>query len=122
MSEVEKVAIRVIKAKVFMEYPPMGNNIALKLAEQACKLHPTDIVSLITWLKAKGRVRRYNCKLQLPTLNELNAAKRLCSYDTDFQTLIKAADTYSEAAYIHKLQYNYDTSKTYYNMSSKLLL
>lgn len=122
MSEVEKAAIKVIKAKVFMEYPPKGNNIALTLAEQACELHPTDTESLITWLKAKGRVRRFDSQHDMPTPNELSAAKRLSSNETEFRSLIEASAIYSEAAFIQKLQHNNDVSKANYNISSELIL
>jgi len=78
----EKAAICAVKARVFMEYPPKGNDLALKYADQARTLHSTEPEWIIIWLKAKGRVRRYYEQYKMPDDDEIDAAEILCSTKT----------------------------------------
>lgn len=117
----EIAAICAVKAKVFIEYPPKGNDIALKFAEQACNLDSTEPLWKVVWLKAKGRVRRYHNRFSMPELNELNAAKTLCSYKTRTQFLIQAAQIYSEAGNFCKFNKMGAEASQYYSLAKYLL-
>ncbi|XP_050432046.1 uncharacterized protein LOC126840397 isoform X2 [Adelges cooleyi] len=79
MNRSEKAALCAIKSKVFVEYPPIGNEISLELAEQARNLNPIEVEWVNIWLKAKGRVRRFYAQFAMPDKNELEAAEILSS-------------------------------------------
>lgn len=70
----EMATVCAIKAIVFMEYAPVGNDIGLKLADQARALQPDNLKWLAVWLTAKGRVRRYFDTLSKPEECEVEAA------------------------------------------------
>lgn len=118
----EKAAICAVKARIFMEYPPKGNDIALKFADRACTLHSTESEWIIIWLKAKGRVRRYYEQYKLPDDDELDAAEMLCSTKTKARLLIQASKVYMEAAFVNKLKNNKDESNKYYKLSSDITI
>lgn len=122
LNQTEKAAICAIKALVFMEYPPKGNDIALKFAEQARNLHSTEPEWIIIWLKAKGRVRRYYNRYKMPDDGEIYAAKILSTTETKPQLLIRASKLYMEVAFIHKINRNHQESKKFYKLSSDLVL
>lgn len=122
LNRAEKAAICAIKALVFMEYPPKGNDIALKFAEQARNLHSTEPEWIIIWLKAKGRVRRFYSSYKMPDDGEIDAAEILCTAKTKPRLLIRASKLYMEVAFIHKLNKNHQESKKFYKLSSDLVL
>lgn len=100
-----------------MEYPPKGNDIALKFADRARTLHSTEPEWIIIWLKAKGRVRRYYAQYAMPEDDEIDAAETLCSTKTKARLLIQASKLYMETAFINKLKNNQDESKKFYKLS-----
>lgn len=122
LNRAEKAAICAVKARVFMEYPPKGNDIALKLADEACNLHSTEAEWIIIWLKAKGRVRRFYKQFDMPDEVEIDAAEMLCSTKTKPRLLIQASKLFMEVAYCHKLKFNQNESNKYYKLSSELTL
>lgn len=117
----EKAAICAIKARVFLEYPPKGNDIALQFAKIARDYHSTEVEWIIIWLKAKGRVRRYYYQHQMPDSQEFEAANIL-SQDHKPGSLIQASKLFMEAAYTFKLDKNQEKSDEYYKISSDLTL
>ncbi|XP_025197118.1 uncharacterized protein LOC112595929 [Melanaphis sacchari] len=116
----EKAAVCAVKARIFMEYPPKGNDIALKFADQARTLHSTEPEWIVIWLKAKGRVRRYYEQYKMPENDEINAAEMLCSTKTKARLLIQASKLYMEVAFINKLKNNKEESNKYYKISSDI--
>ncbi|CAI6350792.1 unnamed protein product [Macrosiphum euphorbiae] len=116
----EKSAVCAVKARIFMEYPPKGNDIALKFADRARTLHSTEPEWIIIWLKAKGRVRRYYEQYKMPGDDEIDAAEMLCSTKTKARLLIQASKLYMEAAFVNKLKNNKDESKRFYNLSYEI--
>lgn len=104
-----------------MEYPPKGNDIALKFADQARTLHSTEPEWIIIWLKAKGRVRRYYEQFKMPEDDEMNAAEMLCSTKTEARLLIQSSKLYMEAAFVNKLKNNQDESKRFFKLSSDII-
>jgi len=120
LNQVEKAAICAIKSRVFMEYPPKGNDIGLAFADQARNLQSTEPEWIIIWLKAKGRVRRYHDKYQMPDKHEIEAAKMLCATKTaKSRSLIQASKLYLEVAFNHKRNNN-PLSRQFYQLSSDL--
>ncbi|XP_060836483.1 uncharacterized protein LOC132919152 [Rhopalosiphum padi] len=113
---VEKAALCAVKAKIFMEYPPKGNDIALTFADQARTLHSTEPEWILVWLKAKGLVRRYYERFTMPDNDEINAAN-IWSKNTNARLLIQASNIYMEIAFINKLKYNREESNKYYKLS-----
>jgi len=116
----EKAAVCAVKARIFMEYPPKGNDIALKFADQARTFHSTEPEWIVIWLKAKGRVRRYYEQYTIPDNNEIDAAEILCSTKTKARLLIQASKVYMEAAFANKLKNNKEESNKYYKLSSDI--
>jgi len=117
LNRAEKAAICSVKARIFMEYPPKGNDIALKFADRARTLDSTEPEWIIIWLKAKGRVRRYYEQYQMPEDDEIDAAKMLCSTKTNARPLIQASKLYMEAAFVNKIKNNKNESKKLYTLS-----
>jgi len=113
----EKAAICSVKARIFMEYPPKGNDFALKFADRARTLDSTEPEWIIIWLKAKGRVRRYYEKFKMPGDDEIDAANMLCSTKTKARLLIQASNLYMEAAFVNKLKSNQCESNKLYKLS-----
>lgn len=105
-----------------MEYPPIGNDIALKFANEARNLHSTEPEWIIIWLKAKGRVRRFYSQFKMPENDEVNAAEILCTTKTRPRFLVQASKLYMEVAFCHKLSNNREKSMEYYKLSSDLTL
>lgn len=105
-----------------MEYPPKGNDIAIKFVEKACNLDSFEPTWDAVWLKAKGRVRRYSNRFSMPDISELNVAKKLCFYDTSPIILIQVAKVYSEAANVCKFNSMSEDAYEYYSLSNDLLL
>lgn len=103
-----------------MEYPPKGNDKALKFADQARTFHSTEPEWIVIWLKAKGRVRRYYEQYTIPDSDEMNAAEILCSTKTKARLLIQASKVYMEAAFANKLKNNKEESNKYYKLSSDI--
>jgi len=103
-----------------MEYPPKGNDTALKFADQAHAFHSTEPEWLVIWLKAKGRVRRYYEQYSIPDDDEMKAADILYSSKTNARLLIQASKVYMEAAFAYKLKYNKTKSIKYYTLSSDI--
>lgn len=116
----EKAAVCAVKARIFMEYPPKGNDIALKFADQARTFHSTEAEWIVIWLKAKGRVRRYYEQYTIPYDDEMDAAEILCSTKTKARLLIQASKVYMEAAFANKLKNNKEESNKYYKLSSDI--
>lgn len=121
LNRAEKAAICAVKALVFMEYPPKGNDIALQFAEQARNLHSTEPEWITIWLKAKGRVRRFYSQYQMPDDDEIDAAEILSTAKTKPRLLIRASKLYMEVAFIHKVNRNHQESKKFYKLSSDLV-
>uniref|UniRef100_A0A2S2PAG1 Uncharacterized protein n=1 Tax=Schizaphis graminum TaxID=13262 RepID=A0A2S2PAG1_SCHGA len=113
----EKAAICAVKARIFLEYPPKGNCIALKFADQAQTHNSTEPEWILVWLRAKGRVRRYYEQFAMPENDEMDAAKILASAKTNAGLLIKASKVYLEAAFVNKLKNNREESNKYYKLS-----
>lgn len=106
-----------------MEYPPKGNEIALKFSEEARRLHSTKPEWIIIWLKAKGRVRRYyNPINKMPDKEEVDAAEMLSTSKTKPWHLVQASTIFMEMAFIYKFKNNYKESNKLYKLSSDLIL
>lgn len=120
LNRAEKAAICAIKARLFMEYPPRGNDIALEFAVQARNLNSTEPEWIIVWLKAKGRVRRFYIQFQMPDEHEIDAADILCTTKSKPRSLIQASKLYMEVAFIHKINRDIVESKKNYKISSDL--
>jgi len=111
----EEAAICAVKARIFMEYPPKGNDIALELADQARTLS-TEHEWLLIWLKAKKRVRHRNEPYKMPGDDEMEAAERLLS-TTSPKFFIHAYQLYKEAGFVYEMQNNLKLSKKFYKLS-----
>ncbi|XP_050540156.1 uncharacterized protein LOC126904872 isoform X2 [Daktulosphaira vitifoliae] len=122
MNKVEVSAFNGIKCKVFLEYSPTGNKIALELAEISRNLNDTEVRWIDMWLKAKGRVRRYEQKFTLPFREELKAAEKLSFYQKNPAALSRASKVYMEAGFVLKIQNKPHDSEKYYNLASNLAL
>lgn len=119
----EKAAVCAVKARVFMEYPPKGNDIALTFSVQARNLYSTELEWMIIWLKAKGRVRRYYDHLNImPEKDEMDAADMLSTTKTNSRHLVQASIIFMETAFNYKLKKNSEQSNKYYKLSSDLIL
>ncbi|XP_029344701.1 uncharacterized protein LOC107883282 [Acyrthosiphon pisum] len=118
-NDTEKAAICAVKARIFMEYPPKGNNIALELTERALALHYLPEWLLI-WLKAKKVVRHDNAPYTIPGDEEINAALYLYKTQTKPKFLIHAYQLFKEAGYINNVNKNYGQSKYFFDYSYKI--
>ncbi|CAI6343167.1 unnamed protein product [Macrosiphum euphorbiae] len=116
----EKAAICAVKARIFMEYPPKGNDIALEFASRACNLYSAEHEWIIVWLKAKGRVRRYYQPFDMADNDEMDAAKTLCSTKLKSHILIEVSQLYKEAGFVNKIKNNYNESNKYYTLASNI--
>lgn len=116
--------IFAIKSIVFMEYPSGDNKIALEFAESAVNLNDTEVYWTSIWLKAKGRKRRFDKKFTLPFRDELEAAKKLSTYEENPQLLLNASNIFQEAGFVIKItsRKNKKESSTYYQLSFDLIL
>lgn len=126
-NNVEKAAVYAIKSKVFLEYPHKGIKIALQLAEFARDFNNIEMRWISTWLKAKGRQRRFDRDQTLPFRDELEAAYKLCSCENDPEYLLCASNVFYEAGFILKLNGNKTylnrlESRKYFKLSSNLIL
>lgn len=117
----EKAAICAIKARVFMEYPPKGNDIGLKFADHARNLNSIEPEWIVIWLKAKGRVRRFYAQFKMPDEHELEAAEMIYTAKTKPRLLIQASKLYMEVAFVHKINYDFVKSEKFYKFSSDLI-
>lgn len=111
----EIAAACTVKAYAFMQYAPVGNDVALKFADRARALQPDDLKWLCVWLTVKERVRRYLTQFSKPDESEVKAADMLLhAKNQKIAFLIKAFDTYESlgAHYRHNSQYN--VSNMYY--------
>lgn len=124
LNEAEKSAICAIKACVFMEYAPNGNAIALKLANEARKLYCNEPEWIIIWLKAAGRIRRFNSVgKSMPGKDEVEAADILCSQTNPKpKFLINACKIYHDMAIVYKIHNNKGKSQYYYTLGYDLLM
>lgn len=122
LNQAEKSAICAVKARVFMEYPIVGNEIALKLADKARKLEPNESEWIMIWLKAKGRVRRYYNHYEMPDMHETFAAELLSALKSKPRALIQASKHFKNVANCHKTQFNSKESNKYYKISSELIM
>ncbi|XP_050432047.1 uncharacterized protein LOC126840398 [Adelges cooleyi] len=120
MNRAERAAINAVKCKVFMEYPPAGNKIALNFAESARNLNDNEVKWIDMWLKVKGRERRFDNKFTLPFREEFLAAEKLSTTLTDPELLIRASKLYEEAGFALKLSSNCLESDNYYKLASTL--
>ncbi|XP_060870952.1 uncharacterized protein LOC132945272 isoform X2 [Metopolophium dirhodum] len=118
-NDTEKAAIYAVKARIFMEYPPKGNDIALELAERALALHYLPEWLLI-WSKAKKVVRHHNAPYTIPGDEEIDAALYLFKTQTKPKLLIHAYQIFKEASYINKIDKNSRQSKYFFDYSSKI--
>lgn len=105
-----------------MEYPPKGNDIALKFADEARYLNPTELEWVVVWLKAQGRVRRFYHQYQMVYDTEIEAAEMLSKAKTNPHLLYKASKPYMERGFYHKLNKNYEESMKFYRLSSNIAL
>ncbi|XP_025425242.1 uncharacterized protein LOC112694091 [Sipha flava] len=119
LNQTEKAAICGLKALIFMEYPPKGNDIGLKLAEEARILDSSEIEWIKIWLKAKGRVRRFYDMLKIPDEDEIHAADILCT-KTNPRDLIEASDLYINVASSYKQ--DKEKARKYFKISSDVIL
>lgn len=118
----ERAAIYAIKSSVFMEYPPIGNDIALIFAEQARKLDPDQLNWTIIWLIAKGRTRRFRDNFQLPDKSEMDAADLLLQAKNQKpEYLAQASVVYNSIASYYRRYKNYEESNKYYVITSDIL-
>ncbi|VVC43505.1 Hypothetical protein CINCED_3A010833 [Cinara cedri] len=108
-NSVEKAAVYAIKSKVFLEYPYKGNKIALRLAEFARDFNSTENHWIIIWLIAKGRQRRFDRDRTLPFRDELEAAKKLCSFEDNPEFLLSASNVFLEAGLDYNMAKQYFT-------------
>lgn len=121
LNQVEKSAILAVKAYVFIEYPPIGNDIALKLADQARKLCSTEPEWIVIWLLAKARVRRFFNRNKVPDESEIDAVDMLlCTKIQKSEHLIKAATIYSDVASYYSFHCNYEESNKYYKLAQDI--
>lgn len=116
----EKAAIYAVKAKIFMEYPHEGNDMALKFANQARYLDSIEPEWIVIWLKAKGRVRRYYEKFRAPDDDEIDAVKMLSTTQSKLHILIQALQVYEEAGFIKKNANNRNESNHFYKLASDI--
>lgn len=124
-NKTEKAMICAMKSKIFMEYPSEDNKIALELAESARNFNDTEIYWTSIWLKAKGRKRRFDKKFILPFRDELEAAKKLSTYENHPEFLLGASNVFKEAGFALKIRASCDNikeSNTYYKLSIDLIL
>lgn len=124
-NKLEKAAIYGIKSLVFLEYSPEGNSHGLRFAEHARKLNCVEIEWLNIWLKAKRRKRRSDKKLSFPSKEELEAAKELCTANTNLECLTSAASLYADAAFALSLirsRFNLNESKIYNKLAADLIM
>lgn len=125
----ERAAVCALKSKVFMEYPPIGNKIALELAESARKLNDTEILWKTIWLQAKGRTRRYDNSMDrtyksMPLSEELSIANLLSSYENRPELWMIASDVFREAGIVFRYNFspaNIEESDKYFQLSVALL-
>ncbi|XP_001946582.1 uncharacterized protein LOC100165115 [Acyrthosiphon pisum] len=116
----EKAAICAVKGRVFMEYAPKGNDIALEFASRARNLYSAEHEWIIIWLKAKGRVRRYYQPYTMAGNDEMDAAKTLCSTTLKSHILIEVSQLYKETGFVYKMKNNYSESNKYYKLASDI--
>lgn len=102
--KIEKAAVYAIKSKVFLEYSPEGNDIALNLAESARNFDDKEMYWVHIWLKAKRRNRRFYKILSYPLRDELKAANKLSECFPNLELLLTAASVYAEAGNVLKLK------------------
>lgn len=121
MNQTEKAALCGVKAKLFLNYPPKGNDMALKVAEEARFLDPSEFEWIKIWLTSKGRVRRFYDKLKIPDADEIHAADILQTKTTNPRFLLEAAELYINVAkyYYDK---NIEESREYFKLSSVVIL
>lgn len=122
LNRAEIAAISAVKARIFMLYAPMGNCIALKFADQARNIQTDETEWKLVWLKAKGRVRRYYNKIQMPGEDEINAVKMLSLTQSKPWFLIQASKMYMEIAFIHSVNNNREEYKIHNTISSDLIM
>lgn len=105
-----------------MEYPPKGNEISLKYAEQARKFCSTEPEWLSNWLKAKGRVRRFYNPCSKPHDDEIEAADLISTLKTLPIMFLPASRIYSEVGQFYKYRGMREESDKYYKLASDLML
>jgi len=118
-NKAEKAAICAVKAEIFMEYPIIGNNIALEFANEAIT-NSTELDWVVIWLKAKGRVRRYSKPFQMPGDDEIDAANMLRSTKTKPKHLFKASELFKEIGTVYKYD-NHTESTKYFKLSLEII-
>ncbi|KAL5240438.1 hypothetical protein ACI65C_007848 [Semiaphis heraclei] len=119
-NKADKAAICAVKAKMFMEYPIKGNNIALELINQAITNY-NESEWIVIWLKAKGRVRRYAEHFKMPGDDEIDAANKLCSTKSNPEHLIKASELFKEVGSVYKSINNHRESNKFYKLSTDII-
>lgn len=121
-SAAEKSFVCAVKAKVFMEYPPKGNEVGLNFANEALSLLPNETKWMIIWLKAKGRVRRFYNKSKTPDKDEIDTAETLSNMTTNCRSQIQAGNLFMEVASTLQLKPQYrEESDNYYKLSSDFI-
>ncbi|KAE9528198.1 hypothetical protein AGLY_012620 [Aphis glycines] len=119
-NQYDKAAICAVKAKIFMEYPPEGNDMALKFVNQARYLDSIEPEWIVIWLKAKGRVRRYYKKYTTPDDDEIDAANMLCTTQSKLHILVPTIKVFEEAGFIKKITHNQNESIHFYKLASDI--
>lgn len=118
----EKALICAVKSRVFSEYAPIGTVISLKFAEQAYNFQSTQPEWIITWLIAKGRVRRQNSQRNIPEQDEIDAARILSKTKSNPVFLLKATKIFISTAINYTIINKNNEADELYWTSSKLLL
>jgi len=119
-TKADKAAICAVKAKVFMEYPIKGNNIALEFINQAIANSTESAEWIVIWLKAKGRVRRYAEPFKIPGDDEIYAANKLRTTKYKPEHLAKASELFKEVGNAYKSINNQKESITFFKLSVKV--
>lgn len=111
----EIAAACIVKAYVFMQYAPEGNNIGLKFADRARALRPDDLEWMCVWLTVKGRVRRHSRYLIEPDEYEVKAADLLLhAKNQKVAFLINALDVYGNLGDYYRNRSQIKVSNMYY--------
>lgn len=104
-----------------MQYAPVGNDIALDLADQARTLDPTKPEWIVIWLIAKARVRHYQEVLSFPDDSEISAAEMLMSnQNQNSEFYLQASRIYSDIARFYLKKGNKNQTAKYYTLAANI--
>lgn len=118
----EVAAAYVVKAYVFMQYTPVGNDIGLKLVDQARALEPDILEWLVVWLTAKQRIRQYFIQFSMPDKCEIEAADMLLHVKNQKASfMIKALEIYANVGRYYRHNSQLKESNKYYQIASDIV-